>query len=85
MSSSEEQKTFYKASRWGYSPAATRRGAGRARCRFARARVRAKWLYQQQQAPPDMQTGKSIRARLRREVPTDHEARSQAQRRQPRE
>ena len=34
VSSSEEQKTFYKASRWGYSRAATGRGAGRARCRL---------------------------------------------------
>ena len=36
----------------------------------------------QQQAPPDMQTGQSIRACLRREVPADHEAHSQPQRRQ---
>ena len=33
-------------------------------------------------APPDMLTGQSMQARLRREVPTDHEAQSQAQRRQ---
>ena len=39
VSSSEEHKTFHKASRWGYSRAATGRGAGRARCRLARARV----------------------------------------------
>ena len=39
VSSSEEHKTFHKTSRWGYSRAATRRGAGRARCRLARARV----------------------------------------------
>ena len=36
----------------------------------------------QQQAPPDVQTGQSAKACLRREVPTDHEARGQAQRRQ---
>ena len=30
----------------------------------------------QQQAPPDMQTGQSIRACLRRGVPADHEAHS---------
>ena len=36
----------------------------------------------QQQAPPDMRTGQSAKACLRREVPTDHEARGQAQRRQ---
>ena len=33
----------------------------------------------QQQAPPDMQTGLSVYACLRREVPTHHEARSRAQ------
>ena len=80
-----EHKTFLKASRWVYSRAATGRGAGRARCRFARARVRAEWLYQQQQAPPDMMTGQSIRTCLRREVPTDHEAHSHTQRGQLRE
>ena len=36
----------------------------------------------QQQAPPDMRTGQSAKACLRREVPTDHEARGQVQRRQ---
>ena len=36
----------------------------------------------QQQAPPDMRTGQSAKACLRREVPTDHEAHGQAQRRQ---
>ena len=82
MSSLEEQKTFCKASRLGYSRAATGRGAG---CRLARAKEKEKWLYQQQQAPTDMQTCQSIRACLRREVPTDREARSQAQRRQQRE
>ena len=41
VSSSEEHKTFHKASRWGYSRAATGRGGGRARCRLARARERA--------------------------------------------
>ena len=80
-----EHKTFLKASRWVYSRAATGRGAGRARCRFARARVRAEWLCQQQQAPPDMMTGQSIRTCLRREVPTDHEAHSHTQRGQLRE
>ena len=79
MSSSEEHKTFHKASRWRYSRAATGRGAGRARCRLARARVRAEWLYQRQQAPPDMQTGQSVYTCLRREVPADHETHSQAQ------
>ena len=41
VSSLEEHKTFHKASRWGYSRAATGRGAGRAGCRLARARERA--------------------------------------------
>ena len=41
------------------------RGAGRAGCRLARARVRAEGLYQQDQAPPDMLTGQSTRACLR--------------------
>ena len=41
-----EHKTFFKASRWVYSRAATDRGAGRVGRRFARARVRAEWLYQ---------------------------------------
>ena len=80
-----EHKTFLKASRWANSRAATGRGAGRAGCRFARARVRAEWLCQQQQAPPDMMTGQSIRTCLRREVPTDHEAHSHTQRGQLRE
>ena len=39
---------------------------------------RVERLYQQEQAPPDKQTGQSIRACLRREVPTDHEAHSQS-------
>ena len=39
---------------------------------------RAERLNQQEQAPPDMQTGQSIRACLRREVPTDHEAHRQS-------
>ena len=69
-----------KASRWFFSRAATGRGAGCARCRFARARVRAEWFCQQQQAPPDMMTGQSIRTCLRREAPTDHEADSHTQR-----
>ena len=34
--------------------------------------IRAEWLYQQPQAPPDMMTGQSIRTCLRREVPTEH-------------
>ena len=76
MSSSEEHKTFNKASRWSYSRAATGRGAGRARC----------GLYehgrQQEQAPPDMRSGQSAQACLRREVPTDLEAHSQSQWRQ---
>ena len=79
VSSSEEHKTFDKASRRGYLRAATGRGAGRAWCRLARARVRAEWLYQRQQALPDMQTGQSVYACLRREVPVDHKAHSQAQ------
>ena len=41
-----EHKTFFKASRWVHSRAATGRGAGRAGCRLARARVRAEWLCQ---------------------------------------
>ena len=80
-----EHKTFLKASQWVFSRAATGRGAGRAGCRFARARVRAEWLCQQQQAPPDTLTGQSIRTCLRREVPTDHEAHSHTQRGQLRE
>ena len=36
----------------------------------------------QQQAPPDMRTSQSAKACLCRVVPTDHEARGQAQRRQ---
>ena len=36
----------------------------------------------QQQSPPDTRTGQSAKACLRREVPTDHGARGQAQRRQ---
>ena len=80
-----EHRTFLKASQWVYSRASTGRGAGRAGCRFARARVRAEWLCQQEQAPPDMMTGQSIRTCLRREVPTDHEAHSHTQRRQLRE
>ena len=39
---------------------------------------RSRTAPQQRQAPRDMQTGQSIRACLRREVPADHEARSQA-------
>ena len=74
-------ETFLKASRWVYSRAATGRGAGLARC----TRVRAEWLYQQPQAPPDMMTGQSIRTCLRRKVPTDHEAHSHTQRGQLRE
>ena len=76
MSSSEEHKTFNKASRWGHSPAATGRGAGRARCGLH------EHGRQQEQAPPDMRTGQSAQACLRREVPTDHEAHSQSQLRQ---
>ena len=75
MSSSWEHKTF-KASRWGHSRASTRRGAGRARCGLH------EHGRQQEQAPPDMLTGQSIRACLRREVPTDHEPHSETQRRQ---
>ena len=80
-----EHKTFLKTSRWANSRAATGRGVGRAGCRFARARVRAEWLHQQQQSPPDMMTGQSIRTSLRREVLTDHEAPSHTQRGQLRE
>ena len=46
------------------------------------AQAREEHKTPQQQAPPDMQTGQSIRACLRREVPADHEAHSQPQRRQ---
>ena len=76
MSSSEEHKTFNKASRWRHSRAATGCGAGRARC------GRHEHGKQQEQAPPDMRTGKSAQARLRREVPTEHEAHSRTQRQQ---
>ena len=76
VSSSEEHKTFHKASRWGHSRAATGCGAGCARCGLH------EHGRQQRQAPPDMMTGQSIRTCLRREVPTDHEAHSQTQRRQ---
>ena len=71
MSSLEELKTFHKDSR-----AATQRGAGRARCGLH------EHGRQQEQAPPEMWTGQSAQACLRREVPTDHEAHSQSQRRQ---
>ena len=75
-----DHKTFLKTPRWVKSLAATGKSARRARCRFARARVRAEEsFYQQRQAPPDMKTG------LRREVPTDHEADSHTQRGQLRE
>ena len=74
MSSPEEHKTFNKASRWGHSRAATGRGAARARSKHGR---------QQEQAPPDMRTSQSAQACLRK-VPTDHEAHSRTQRRQPR-
>ena len=78
MSSSQEHKTFHKASRQGCSRAALWPSAGRARCRLAQARERSRTAPQQRQAPREMQTGQSIRACLRREVPADHEARSQA-------
>ena len=48
----------------------------------AQAREEEHKTPQQKQAPPDMQTGQSIRACLRRGVPADHEAHSQPQRRQ---
>ena len=48
----------------------------------AQAREEEHKTPQQKQAPPDMQTGRSIRACLRRGVPADHEAHSQTQRRQ---
>ena len=80
VSSLEEHKTFHKASRWGYSRAVTRRGAGRERCRACTSTGACrKGPYQRQQGPPDMQTGQSVYACLRREVPADHEAQSQAQ------
>ena len=69
-------KTFNKASQWRHSRAATGRGAERARCGVHEHRR------QQEQAPPGMLTGQSKRACLIREVPTDHEAHSQSQRRQ---
>ena len=74
--SSEEHKTYYKASRWGHSRAATGRGAGRARCGLH------EHGRQQEQAPTDMRTGQSAQACRRREVSTDHEAHSQTLRRQ---
>ena len=81
MSSPGEQKTFHKASRRGNSRAATGRGAGRACCGDSTSTGGAQDSTTKQ-APPDMQTGQSIRACLRREVPADHEAHSQPQRRQ---
>ena len=53
------------------------RGAGRARWRLARARGRSRSA-PCHQAPPDVLTGRLVHARLRREAPADHEARSQA-------
>ena len=64
------------ASRWRHSRAATGRGAGRARCGLHEHGK------EQEQAPPDMMTGQSMQTCLRREVPTDHQAHRQAQRRQ---
>ena len=85
MSSSGSTRPSSRPPDGFFSRAATGRGAGRAWCRFARARVRAEWLYEQRQAPPEMMTGQSIRTCLRREVPTDHEAHSHTQRGQLRE
>ena len=70
-----EQKTFNKASRWGTiaSSDRTRRWTCSVRGQHKHGRSRET---PQQQAPPDMRTGQSAKACLRREVPTDHEARS---------
>ena len=57
-------------------------GATRPSTRRPRDEAREEQEAPQQQAPPDMRTGQSAKASLRREVPTDHEARGQAQRRQ---
>ena len=67
---------FQQGHAGGHSRAATGRGAGRARCGLHEQRRL------QEQAPPDMRTGQSAQAYLRREVPTDHEAHSQSQPRQ---
>ena len=80
VSSSEEHKTFHKASRWGYSRAATGRGAGRASCRLARARERAeKDSFNDNRLHQTCRPVNQEDACLRREVPADHEAHSQAQ------
>ena len=78
MSSSEEHKTFYKASPWDIRE--QRPDAARAWCSRYEHGKRAERLFQQEQAPPDMLTGQSTRACLRREVPADHEAHSQLRR-----
>ena len=58
---------------------------------FAGSDLTQRWTYsvwtaraqeEQEQAPPDMMTGQPMHFCLRREVPTDHEAHSQTQRRQ---
>ena len=72
-----EQKTFHKASRKGHSRAATGRGRWTCLLRVT-AQARKEHETPQQQAPPDMQTGQSIRACLRRGVPADHEAHSRS-------
>ena len=56
------------------------RGVGRACCGDSTSTGGAE--APQQQAPPDTRTGQSAKACLRRVVPTDHEARGPAQRRQ---
>ena len=53
------------------------RGAGHSMCKLAPAQGRSKSA-PCHQAQPDVLTGRSVHARLRREAPADHEARSQA-------
>ena len=80
VSSSEEHKTFHKASRCGFSRAATGRGAGRARCRLARARERAeKDSFNDNRLHQTCRDRSiSIRMSVSRSA-ADHEAHSQAQ------
>ena len=77
-----ERKTFHNSSRWVTIASSDRTRRWTCLLRVtAQAREEDK-TPQQKQAPPDMQTGQSIRAFLRQGVPADHEAHSQPQRRQ---
>ena len=71
-----EQKTFNNASRWGTIASSDRTRRWTCSVRGQHKHGRSRETPQQQQAPPDMRTGQSAQACLRREVPTDHEARS---------